>query len=777
MRSSLDFITWSRMICIANLHLNMTSLPDRTRPQPPQGKQMIIYENEPAELPKDVVRCSTKTDDGIGQLNVNLNSILHKFERGLSNGSSKDDDEDDWNDANNNNSQTRLVDKPSLSIKETLMAFESRGVTNHDDATNGTAGESSKRPVVKKLTNINGFLNRQNSNGNGQDESQSATTTPAVTNRPLAVRRSESLMMRLKKYESRVNGESVDDDDDDDDDSNSDKDVVNGEENGINGDAKSSSGSRRSSSTGVAKAPILPVVRANIKSLKNRWENGEVNNKMYSDDDEDNAASENGQSPAVEKYEELNKIRQSLASRKRMFNNVSNTDGPKTTTPSSAPIGKVKNIYESAIREKQMLERQQQQQALAQRRESNSVLISEIQQQLLQQNQPQQNSQSKTTPNSLITMTDIASQSNDCNGSDATLKLEELRSLKSMNRANKLKEMFESGQINNSVSCDDESGDNNANVLTGATISTSNGGENSPPPLSKLEQLRLEKLEDLNLVAQGETRTREARNMFKQIERQSSTVGQTPPLTSSRRNSNNFRRISGTIADNSVGPITNTTSNASNTSTISDAPACTAKGANKVVQGDKIEKAKAITPVHIESDLITSENSHDNKLVASTSINSSPQSTIKNKTNGGEIPVANECVKTIAETHAQTSASDTKVDDPVVALETSNNKSAKNNVNAPVASAKVNSSKSASVVNGSTKNNLTSPAAAPQKAAPTPATAAPKPAGTKILRDKPIKSIQRVASIKNEPTPPQTPDASTNAAKPQPIRLTNNVKT
>lgn len=412
-------------------------------------RQMIICENEPAELPKDVVRSDTKLDDGIEHLKLNLNNILDKFERGTAS------DQD-----SQPSSAGIVIEKPSFNIKKTLMAFESK--TNESDERRSE--KATVKPVVKKLTNLNGFLNRQSSQEN----------EVASPSRPLPVKRSESLMMRLKKYESRIAGEQVDDDQDDSDD-----------ENNNSGDPKSdklSSSDGVPSRNGHSRGRREPKgTSINLSSLKNQWENGEISNKRsVGTDSDDDCRSPAGDKIdglvsqiSAEKSEELIRIRQQLARKK------------------SGDSASVKNIYENAIKEAQ----QQQQ---ASRRESsdlsalNGFSTTSIQQKLLQHTES--SLQKSTTPNK----------------DHAQLNLS--------NRANKLKERFELGLINNSSRDDSDQSD---------------GDE---APISKLEQIRQEKLEDLSIFAEGEIQAREARNMFQQIDRRISAAngGGRQPVVNSR---------------------------------------------------------------------------------------------------------------------------------------------------------------------------------------------------------------------------------------------------
>lgn len=447
-------------------HLNNTGILKR---------QMIICENEPAELPKDVIRSDTKLDDGIGQLSLNLNNILEKFERGTA----SNDEEIQPSSAG------VVIEKPSFNIKQTLMAFESRlaNPTNEDSSEIKTVNE---RPVIKKLTNLNGFLNRQSS--------QEKESVPLAQVKPLPVRRSESLMMRLKKYESRIAGEQVDDDEDgksDDDVNNnnnqdSTSDLSQSED---EGNGPSSAKSRRSKGRKGNSDALKKVTSINLSSLKNQWENGDINKRRNDEiDDQERTGSVaaaagatgiagdnncNGVSPLAEKNEELSRIRQQLARKK------------------SGESSSVRNIYENAIRDAQ-------QQQLSSRRESNDILAlngfstTNIQQQLLQQsnlsngNSSSKNCQSPRTP---------------------TTPNKDHFQLNFSNKANKLKEKFELGLITNSSRDDSDISD-----------------DEEAPALTKLEQIRQEKLEDLSVFTDGEIKAREARSLFQQIDRRISAA-------------------------------------------------------------------------------------------------------------------------------------------------------------------------------------------------------------------------------------------------------------
>lgn len=379
-------------------------------------------------------------DDGIGQLNLNLNNILEKFERGTANSSEESQP----------SSAGVVFEKPSFNIKQTLLAFESRMANQtHDDSEEAKRSErATERPVVKKLTNLNGFLHRQDSID---------TEAPAKPLKPLAVRRSESLMQRLKKYESRIAGEQVDDDSSDDEENDSNN-------NNINGDSTTSGQSQDKKVHAPKK----------LTSLKKQWENGDINKRRVDEDFDEVDGSAlvsdkcNGNSTAAEKNEELSRIRQQLARRK------------------SGEACSVKNIYENAIREAQLQQR-------ANRSDSsdlsalNGLSTANIQQLLLQNNSngsiDSQNMTTPTTPN------------------------KDHFQLNLHNRANKLKEKFELGLITNSSHDDSDVSDSDA-----------------APALTKLEQIRQEKMEDLSIFTEGEVKAREARNIFQQIDKRISAA-------------------------------------------------------------------------------------------------------------------------------------------------------------------------------------------------------------------------------------------------------------
>uniref|UniRef100_A0A6G1SCF8 Xin actin-binding repeat-containing protein 2 n=1 Tax=Aceria tosichella TaxID=561515 RepID=A0A6G1SCF8_9ACAR len=419
-------------------------------------RQMIICENEPAELPKDVVRSDTKVDDGIDRLSLNLGNIKERFERGTAN-----------NDESNSqpSSASVVIEKPSFNLKKTLMAFENKSVQQNADSDDDVSkrNERVERPKVKKLTNLSGFLERQSS---GESESSMAPV------KPLAVRRSESLMMRLKKYESRIAGDQVVDDDDTDDEDKNNNETGSGADNKVaNGRAKDG----RSNNVPKKLASI------DLSSLKNQWENGDISRRRFNhvDDDDPNGGSDgkaNGDnSPSTEKDEELIRIRQQLARKK-----------------SSGGSSSIKNIYENAIKEAQLQRTQASKLNSSDLSALNGYSTTEIQQQLLQ-NGSQSNRQSSTpsTPN------------------------KDHFQLNLSNKANKLRERFEQGLINNGSYDDSDTND-----------------DDNEPAMSKLEQLRQEKLEDLVWLAnkhEGEVQAREARNMFQQIDRRLSNGQSLPP--------------------------------------------------------------------------------------------------------------------------------------------------------------------------------------------------------------------------------------------------------
>lgn len=415
---------------------------------------MIICENEPAELPKDVVRSDTKVDDGIDQLNLNLNNILEKFERGTANNGEEDQP----------SSAGVVIEKPSFNIKQTLMAFESKFVNPGGvESAQGNLNKSdtvTERPVVKKLTNNNVFLNRQNS----QDNEQSSAPV-----KPLVVRRSESLMMRLKKYESRIAGEHVDEDNSDGDENNGNN---NKDDNSIsdlsqvNGD-----GGADNKSTGRRASRPKKLTSIDLSSLKNQWENGDILKRRNGEEEENevnrNSEAGDNNSPSAEKNEELIRIRQQLAQKKL------------------GESGPIRNIYENAIKDAQLQQ--------ASRRDSsdlsalNGFSTNVIQQQLLQNslngNSNGQDTKTPTTPN------------------------KDHFQLNFSRKANKLKEKFELGLITNSSRDDSDVSD----------------GEEAPEP-TKLEQIRQEKLEDLSIFTDGQIKSREARNLFQQIDKRISAA-------------------------------------------------------------------------------------------------------------------------------------------------------------------------------------------------------------------------------------------------------------
>jgi len=308
---------------------------------------MIICENEPAELPRDVVRSDTKVDDGIDRLNLNLNNILEKFERGA-----RDDESQP-------SSASIIIEKPSFDIKKTLMAFETNNIASEGTENVERSQISPERRVVKKLVNLGGFFKQDSLDSDSPKENVEQT-------KPLPVRRSESLMMRLKKYESRISGGQSTDLD------SSDESETEG--------SKSGSANRRPdgffSKTGVAPKKIT--------SLKNQWENGDISKRRLEDE---------------------------------------SAHDPKNAS---------------------------------------------------------QNSQNSITPSSP-------------NKDHFQLNLS--------NKANKLKERFEQGLINNS------------------SIEDSDDINDNEPELTKMEQLRREKLEDLSIFKEGEIKAREARSLFQQIDR------------------------------------------------------------------------------------------------------------------------------------------------------------------------------------------------------------------------------------------------------------------
>lgn len=424
---------------------------------------MIICENEPAELPKDVVRSDTKIDDGIDQLNLNLNNILEKFERGTANNGEEDQP----------SSAGVVIEKPSFNIKQTLMAFESKLVNSNSSSSESSRGDAknfdmvTEKPVVKKLTNKNLFLNRQNSRDNDQ------SLAPV---KPLVVRRSESLMMRLKKYESRIAGEFVDEDSSDGDEGNVNNKDVNSTADlsqQLDGDEGAAAGVDYKTTRRRAQRPDK-LTSIDLSSLKNQWENGDILKRR--NEEEENEANRNSDtgdisSPSAEKNEELSRIRQQLAQKKL------------------GESGPIRNIYENAIKDAKLQQKQQ-----ASRRDSsdlsalngfstNNIIQKQLLHSSLNGNSNGQDIKTSTTPN------------------------KDHFQLNLNKKANKLKEKFELGLITNSSRDDSDISDSE-----------------EAPELTKLEQIRQEKLEDLSIFTDGQIKSREARNLFQQIDRRISAA-------------------------------------------------------------------------------------------------------------------------------------------------------------------------------------------------------------------------------------------------------------
>lgn len=456
---------------------------------------MIICENEPAQLSDDVVRSNSKVDDGIDRLNVNLNNILQKFEK--ANGETSQP-----------SSPSVIIEKPSFNLKKTLMAFESGQATKNpdsdsDDATATKSSDSNnniERPVIRKLTNIDSLFKNQ------MNQDNDVKQQPVVT-------RAGSLMKKLQKFESRIAGQQVENDDDDE---NSDVDKSSEQIGDSNNTGESDRSARddlkqlRELSGGLVASKIQsindyrqvsrtnPVVKPklasiNLSTLKSQWESGEIVNKSYDDDDDnigkDSANNVSGQtsgagavdntstsdivasSPIAEKNEELSFIREQLA-RKKL-----------------GESGSVRNIYENAIREAQL--QQQKQQASSRRESSDLSTISNLSKQpgklvrTLQFSVQQNNNDDD----------DITGPQSPSSASQVKLELEAIT-----NKANKLKERFELGLVNNDSDQDDETFEN--------------------PAITKLEQIRRDKMDDLSVFTDGEIKAREARSLFQQIDQQ-----------------------------------------------------------------------------------------------------------------------------------------------------------------------------------------------------------------------------------------------------------------
>lgn len=448
---------------------------------------MTICENEPAELPKDVVRCNDKLDDG--QINVNLVNIKERFEM-----ASQRQQRD--------LSQTTIIDKPSINIRKTLLAFESKSsdstATNSPDQINSSI-QKPQTIVSNSIKQIaNGFLS------NSIDTSDIERTKPS----PIPARRTGSLMMRLQRYESRIAGNSIDDDDDDDsgednddedddgagndncdknrvgiestsDLSHSDSDhslPVNIKKNDLKknkvqqSNGKDDKVSRRKNSEAIISSN-RPKLFVDLSSLKNQWESGQIVNKRIDSDEEDDDAVLSEKQTRKQQDEELRGIRMSLA-RKKEGESVS-----------------IKNIYENAIKQKQQDRSVTSGDSL---RGIGKAAFNNFKEEFLNRKQDNSN-HSYANGNSTQTTNKTNGNINDKN---------DFSSLKF--KTNELKQRFELGIVSNSLDDSDDDSDNK--------------------PISKLEQLRQDKLEDLSVFTEGEIKAREARSLFQQIDK-SLTVG------------------------------------------------------------------------------------------------------------------------------------------------------------------------------------------------------------------------------------------------------------
>lgn len=489
-------------------------------------KRLIICENVPAELPKDVIRSETKLDDGLDQLNLNLSNIRQRFERGLAGGSEDSADVACNGESQNSNSAGVVIERPSFDIKQFRKAFESPTAVLTGPIS------SVEKPVPKKLGNINGFFNRS-----CQDGSEDLASPPASATKPLPIKRSESLIARLKKYESRIAGEQVVDEDEsgseDDNEQNKSQQVtevrrpigklnINGF---LNKNSNGTSNGNSDNTNKLAQATYVPKT-LNLSTLKIQWENGDIKNRRLDEDDDDEGVDVNGTGEGVAngagtgaganngdsgRQEELLRIRQQLARGRK---------------------GSVKNIYEQAIKEAQ------EQAAQAQRRPSNehlSVLnglsTSDIQQQLLQQTNGQNQQVAGSQNDGNISHNNTNSSTIKSTPSD----IEQIR-LNASRKAKKLRERFELGLVNNSRDDSDLDGDS----------------DGDGPGLTKLEQIRQEKLEDLSIFTEGEIVAREARNIFQQIDRRISASSSSNGKSngSNRHVNSNSNGTNGYVASN-----------------------------------------------------------------------------------------------------------------------------------------------------------------------------------------------------------------------------------
>ena len=158
-------------------------------------------------------------------------------------------------------------------------------------------------------------------------------------------------------------------------------------------------------------------------------------------------------------------------------------------------------------------------------------MTTEIQQQLLQngQKQSQNSSMPSSTPNT-----------------------KDHFQLNLSNKANRLKERFEQGLIdNNSTDCSD-------------AISGDGDDDCHQPAMSKLEQLRQEKLEDLSVFAEGEIKAREARSLFQQIDRRLSAANNGSRGSLSSPSTRSLASMSSRVHSKITSPLSN--SNISNNS-------------------------------------------------------------------------------------------------------------------------------------------------------------------------------------------------------------------
>lgn len=608
----------------------------------PRQRQMIICENEPMELPKDVVRSDTKVDDGIHQIKLNLNNILEKFEKGSV---------DEGSASSQPSSASIMIERPRYNIKQKLAAFENNQTMPDDDEDEGNCGSdetstkqqqssasaagtpttTNERPIVGKLPgHLTGFLNRESS----QDE-QIRTNNGAKQ----TVKRSQSLLGRLKKFESRIAGESVVDDNDsssgDDQDDQRQQPASNNKDevlklcpsksviNTILSIQNREDSLLSNNNNNNNRTPTVPKLETqfDLSELKNRWENGDIKNVSHEDDDEQDNNGAPGDNNNEDHKNNINmngqtKSQKKINQLKNNFNNITTTTTTTTTTnyqhdhhhiakdksnlvndsndhhdinsplatssqkdeelfqirqqlaerKRSSKAGSVRNIYENALKE---AEQQQKNQLASSRRDSsdlstlNGLSTSEIQQQLLQQ-QSQSHNNNLTQP-TIIKPSSLAIKLNSninnlqpqqdetdslSSPSTATITKDHFQ-LNLTRKANKLKAKFELGLINNNAN-DDSDLDESSN-------------DNLPPQMSKLEQIRQEKMEDLSVFTDGEISARKARNLFQQIDRRLSsgaTASQpssngthtaTNSRTQKKAKSSNYQRDESSRSVTSVG--------------------------------------------------------------------------------------------------------------------------------------------------------------------------------------------------------------------------------